>query len=94
MLARIQQNKRIEVKIHDADYPEETGVDAKLVRLAKNIRAKLFTNDSNLLRVAELQSVNCVNLNELAKCLRVVLMAGDVVSLSQTEPKHTFFVGR
>ena len=81
MLGRIQQNKRIEVKIHDADYPEETGVDAKLVRLAKNIRAKLFTNDYNLIRVAELQSVNCVNLNELAKSLRVTLMAGEVISL-------------
>jgi len=81
MLGRIQQNNRIEVKIHDADYPEETGVDAKLVRLAKNIRAKIFTNDANLIRVAELQSVNCVNLNELAKCLRMTLMAGEVVSL-------------
>jgi uncharacterized protein YacL len=81
MLGRIQQNKRIEVKIHDADFPEETDADAKLVRLAKNIRAKLFTNDYNLIRVAELQSVNCVNLNELAKSLRVTLMAGEVISL-------------
>ncbi|MFO1488817.1 MAG: TRAM domain-containing protein [Verrucomicrobiota bacterium] len=81
MLHRIQRNKRVEVKIHEADYPEETGVDMKLIRLAKNIRAKLFTNDANLIRVAELQSVNCVNLNELAKCLRVSLMTGDAVNL-------------
>ena len=81
MLGRLQQNKRLEVKIHDADFPAETGVDAKLVLLAKNIRAKLFTNDYNLLRVAELQSVNCVNLNELAKSLRTALLPGEVVSL-------------
>ncbi len=81
MLGRLQQNKRLEVKIHDADFPGETGVDAKLVLLAKNIRAKLFTNDHNLLRVAELQSVSCVNLNELAQCLRTALLPGEVVSL-------------
>ena len=81
LLGRLQQNRRLEVKIHDADFPGETGVDAKLVLLAKNIRAKLFTNDHNLLRVAELQSVNCVNLNELAKCLRAALLPGEVVSL-------------
>src|SRR5206468_696062 len=76
MLGRIQRNTGIEVKIHDADFPEETGVDAKLVQLAKNIRGKLFTNDYNLIKVAELQSVNCVNLNELARSMRVVLLPG------------------
>lgn len=81
MLGRIQHNPRIEVKIHDADYPEETGVDAKLVRLAKNIRGKIFTTDYNLIKVAELQSVNCVNLNELAKCLRAQLLPGEVLNL-------------
>jgi uncharacterized protein YacL len=81
MLGRIQRNTGIEVKIHDADFPEETGVDAKLVQLAKNIRAKLFTNDYNLIKVAELQSVNCVNLNELARSMRVVLLPGEVLSL-------------
>src|SRR5450432_1428676 len=81
MLGRIQRNTGIGVKIHDADFPEETGVDAKLVQLAKNIRAKLFTNDYNLIKVAELQSVNCVNLNELAKSLRMVLLPGEVLSL-------------
>ncbi len=42
-----------EVRIHDGDFPEETGVDAKLVRLARNLNAKLFTNDHNLAKVAE-----------------------------------------
>ena len=40
MLERIQKNQRNEVKIHDGDFPEETGVDAKLVRLARNLNAK------------------------------------------------------
>jgi uncharacterized protein YacL len=81
MLSRIQRNKRIEVKIHDGDFPDEKDVDAKLVRLARNLRAKLYTNDYNLGKIAELQSVNLVNLHDLAKSLRTVLMAGEIVSL-------------
>src|SRR5579859_3942045 len=81
MLNRIQRNTRNEVKIHDGDFPDEKEVDAKLVRLARNLGAKLFTNDYNLGKIAELQSVNHVNLHELAKSLRMVLLPGEVVSI-------------
>ncbi len=82
MLNRIQRNSRNEVKIHDGDFPEEREVDAKLVRLARNLNAKLFTNDwRNLSKVAELQKVSCFNLHELAKSLRVILLPGEVLSL-------------
>ena len=80
MLTRLQQNKRNEVKIHDADFPEEKEVDAKLVRLARALGAKLFTNDYNLGKVAELQSVPHVNLNELANALKPVILPGEVFS--------------
>jgi len=81
MLNRIQRNTRNAVKIHEGDFPEEKDVDAKLVRLARNLRAKLFTNDYNLGKVAELQSVNYVNLHDLAKSMRAVLLPGEVLSL-------------
>src|ERR1041384_1691874 len=80
MLNRIQRNARNEVKIHDGDFPDEKEVDAKLVRLARNLRAKLYTNDHNLGKVAELQSVNHVNLHELAKTMRTSLLPGEAVS--------------
>src|SRR5438094_2698972 len=70
VLNRIQRNPRNEVRIHDGDFPEEKEVDAKLVRLARNLGAKLYTNDYNLGKIAELQSVNHVNLHDLAKSLR------------------------
>src|SRR5208282_3877399 len=60
VLNRIQRNTRNEVKIHDGDFPDEKEVDAKLVRLARNLGAKLYTNDYNLGKVAELQKVNYV----------------------------------
>src|SRR5437870_11292605 len=81
ILNRIQRNPRNEVRIHDGDFPDETGVDGKLIRLARNLGAKLFTNDYNLGKIAELQSVNHVNLHELAKSMRLVLLPGEVMTL-------------
>jgi uncharacterized protein YacL len=80
-LSRIQRNQRNEVKIHDGDVPEESSVDAKLVRLAKGLSAKLYTNDFNLGKIAELQSVPYVNLNDLAQALKPVVLPGECLSL-------------
>jgi uncharacterized protein YacL len=81
VLNRIQRNQRNEVKIHDGDFPDEKEVDTKLVRLARNLGAKLYTNDYNLGKIAELQSVKHVNLHDVAKALRMVLLPGETLSL-------------
>ena len=81
MLNRLQRNPQIEVKIHDGDFPDEQGVDAKLVRLARNLHAKLYTNDFNLGKIAELQSVNYVNLHEVAKAFKTVLLPGEILHM-------------
>ncbi len=81
MLNRIQKNPRNEVKIHEADFPEEREVDAKLVRLTRSLAGKLYTNDFNLGKVAELQAVPYVNLNELAMLLRPVTLPGELLTL-------------
>jgi uncharacterized protein YacL len=81
MLNRIQRNTNIEVRIHEADFPGEEEVDAKLVHLARNLNARLFTNDYNLAKVAELLKVSCVNLHELAKNLKIVLLPGEMLRL-------------
>ena len=81
MLNRIQKNPRNEVKLHDGDFPDEKEVDGKLIRLARNLGAKLYTNDYNLGKIAELQSVNYVNLHDVAKSMRVILLPGEMLSL-------------
>src|SRR2546427_7260668 len=81
MLNRLQRNPRNEVKIHDGDFPDEKEVDSKLVRLARNLGAKLFTNDYNLCKLAELQSINFVNMHELAKSLKSTLLPGEILTL-------------
>ncbi len=81
MLARLQRNKTNEVKIHDAEVAEEQETDAKLIRLARSLNARLYTNDYNLGKIAELQSVKHVNLNELATALKPVILPGEVFTL-------------
>ncbi|HXG48659.1 MAG TPA: PIN domain-containing protein [Methylomirabilota bacterium] len=84
MLARLQQDPRIEVKVHEADVPEEREVDAKLLLLTRKLGARLFTNDHNLAAIAELQSIPCVNLHRLALALKPALVPGEVVNLRLT----------
>src|SRR5216684_2569152 len=81
ILNRIQRTTKQEVRIHDGDFPDEKEVDAKLIRLARNLQAKLFTNDHNLGQLAELQSINYINLHEVAKTMRTVLLPGEALSL-------------
>jgi uncharacterized protein YacL len=81
MLNRLQRNTIVEVKIHDGDFPEEKEVDAKLVRLARNLGARLFTNDFNLGKIAELQSVVHVNIHDVAKAFKAVLLPGETLNL-------------
>jgi uncharacterized protein YacL len=81
MLNRLQRNTKTEVRIHDGDFPEEKEVDTKLIRLARNLNARLFTNDYNLAKIAELQKVDHVNLHEVSKCLKVTLLPGETLQL-------------
>lgn len=81
MLTRLQQGKQSEVKIHEGDFPDEPEVDAKLVRLARALNAKLYTNDYNLGKVAELQSVPYININEMANLLKPVILPGEIFSI-------------
>jgi uncharacterized protein YacL len=81
MLGRIQNNKRNEVKIHEADFPEDKEVDTKLVHLGKLLGAKLYTNDATLGKIAELQSVSHVSISELANALKPVILPGENLTL-------------
>ncbi len=81
MLNRLRHIQQVEVKIHEADFPDEPDVDAKLVRLARNLRAKLLTNDFNLSKIAELQGVKYVNIHQVAKALKTVVLPGETISL-------------
>lgn len=77
ILNRLQKDSKIEVKIHEEDLPEVRDVDAKLVKLAKLLNAKVFTNDFNLNKIAELEGVAVLNINDLANALKPVVLPGE-----------------
>jgi uncharacterized protein YacL len=69
------------VQIDSTDFPELSEVDSKLVKLAMTKGAKILTNDFNLNKVAELQGVKVLNINELANALKPVYLAGEQMSV-------------
>jgi uncharacterized protein YacL len=79
VLHRIQKMVDIDVRIVDNDFPHIRNVDAKLVALGKELDAKIITNDLNLNKVAELQGVRVLNINELSNALKPVVLPGEVL---------------
>ncbi len=81
VLNMIRENPNIQVKIHEMDFPEFNTVDAKLVKMGQVMQAKVFTNDYNLNKVAELQGVKVLNINDLANALKPVVMPGEEMEI-------------
>lgn len=78
---KIQKMGNVTVKIVSEDFPEIKEVDSKLVALARQLDAKIITNDINLCKIAQLQGVTALNLNELASALRPVVMPGENMNI-------------
>jgi uncharacterized protein YacL len=80
VLKRMQGNPRVELQMHEANVPELRDVhkvDERLVVLAKVLGARVVTNDFNLNKIAQLQGVDVINLNELANALKLVALPGE-----------------
>jgi uncharacterized protein YacL len=81
MLNQLQKRSDLEVKISYKDYTETREVDQKLIRLAKDTGGYLVTNDFNLNKVAELQGIRVLNMNNLANALKPVVLPGEEIEL-------------
>jgi uncharacterized protein YacL len=84
VLKRLQTNPKLELQMHDGNIPElRTGerirVDERLVILAKALSARVVTNDFNLNKIAQLQGVDVINLNELANAMKTVALPGEIM---------------
>ncbi len=79
MLNKLQKESVVPIRISDIDIEEVHEVDDKLVRLSKNLHCPILTNDYNLNRVAELQGVRVLNINELANAVRAVVLPGEAM---------------
>lgn len=82
LLEDLRQSDPASVSVHESTLDPDTKVDAKLVQLAQLLGARLLTNDSNLCKIARLQNVIALNLNELSDALRPQLSSGDELELA------------
>jgi len=77
ILNELKKEKNVLVKIVGTNFPSENDVDAKILRLAKQLKVKLMTVDYNLNRVAQIQNILVLNVNELNNALRPVVLPGE-----------------
>lgn len=81
VIRRLQQEDLADVRIERQDFENLSDVDAKLVALALRLNAKIVTNDYNLAKVAEVQGIQVLNINQLANALKPVVLPGEVLRL-------------
>lgn len=79
VLDHLQKASQISIVISDMDFPDIKDVDSKLIELAKYLDAKIITNDFNLNKVAQLQGIPVLNINELANALKPVVLPGETI---------------
>src|SRR5207253_10793909 len=80
MLSKMQKEETVKVELSDED-PAGSGADAKLVTLARSLGVAIMTNDYGLNRVAELQGITVLNMNDLAKAVRPVVLPGEEITV-------------
>jgi uncharacterized protein YacL len=79
ILQRLQKTASVQIQIVEDDFPSVREVDMKLIELAKLYEGKILTNDFNLNKVAQLQGVAVLNINELANSLKPIVLPGEIM---------------
>jgi len=79
ILQRLQKTASVQIQIVEDDFPTVREVDMKLIELAKLYEGKILTNDFNLNKVAQLQGVAVLNINELANSLKPIVLPGEIM---------------
>jgi uncharacterized protein YacL len=81
ILKRLQENKQISVKIFEKDYPKIEEVDAKIVKLAEELDARILTADFNLNKIASVQGIGVLNVNELSNAIKPPVLPGEAMKV-------------
>ncbi len=89
ILQKLQEEQQIVEVVIDETDPDAPAVDHKLIALAQQMEARVMTNDYNLNKIATLRGVDVVNINDLAKALRPVVLPGERMSLRLVKPGET-----
>lgn len=82
VLGKLRKDTDVPVKVFDVDITNGAEVDGQLVKLAKTMKAPILTTDFNLNRVAELQGIRVLNVNDLANALRPMVLSGEEITVN------------
>jgi uncharacterized protein YacL len=88
VLAKLQGSRRVEVVLYEAgrDHEESADVDSRLMALAKELGARVLTNDFNLNKVAQLRGVDVININDLANAVKPIVLPGEKMNVRVVKP--------
>jgi len=81
ILQKIQDNKKIDAKILEKDYPSIKDVDSKLIKLSRELSGVIITTDFNLNKVAKLKGVGVLNINDLSTAVKMIVLPGEKMSV-------------
>jgi len=81
ILENMRKMKNVDLQIIEDDFPDIKEVDEKLIRIAKKRKSYILTIDYNLNKVAQIQKINVLNINELANALRVIILPGEQLEI-------------
>ncbi len=83
ILKRLQENKHVQIKIYEKDYPDIKEVDIKLVKLASDLGAgsRILTTDFNLNKIASLQGIIVLNVNEMSNAVKPLVLPGEMIKV-------------
>ncbi len=82
VLKRLQEQSRVQIEIDNTNFDDIGTVDEKLIEMAKRLNAGIITTDFNLMKVAEIQNIKVLNLNNLAIALRQTILPGEELSIT------------
>ncbi|WAH35251.1 PIN/TRAM domain-containing protein [Alicyclobacillus dauci] len=82
VLNTIQREQKVHVEIQEIDFEDVSEVDSKLIRLAKQRNATIFTNDFNLNKVCQVQGIPVLNMNDLANAIKQVILPGEELDVA------------
>lgn len=89
MLNKLQTNETVEIRISDTRLPDaedESGVDEKLLAMARKLDGRVVTNDFNLNKIATLRGITVINLNDLSNALKPVVLPGESLRVRIIKP--------
>jgi len=81
ILNKLQKSPNAKVEVMDLDFPKIKEVDSKLIALARDLGADVITNDFNLNKIAQIQGVNVLNINQLANAVKPIVLPGESMSV-------------